>query len=137
MAAPRPGSAENIAMLQDTVRDLRHAARLLIGAPTFTIVAVLTLALGIGANTAIFSVVHGLLLRPLPYAAPDRLIYVDGRLTRPEGEVRFQISYPDVDAIRAQAKTIQSIAAWNTAWGLALEGSDGARRLEALSLIHI
>jgi putative ABC transport system permease protein len=118
-------------MLRDAVRDIRHSVRLLAASRSFTIVAALTLALGIGANTAIFSVVHGLLLRPLPYAEPDRLLFVDGVLTRPEGEVSFQLSYPDVESIRAQAKTIQSVAAWNTAWGLALEGGDGARRLEA------
>jgi predicted permease len=118
-------------MLQDAIRDIRHATRLLIASPAFALVAVLTLALGIGANTAIFSVVHGLLLRPLPYAAPDRLLFVDGVLTRPEGEVRFQLSYPDVETIRAQATTIAAIAPWNTAWGLALEGTEGARRLEA------
>ena len=118
------------AMLQDTIRDLRHAFRLLAASPTFTIVAVFTLALGIGANTAIFSVVNGLLLRPLPYPNPERLLFVEGILTRPEGEVRFQVSYPDVEAMRG-AKTVSAIAAWNTAWGLALEGTDGARRLEA------
>ena len=118
-------------MFQDLFRDLRHALRLLRSSPTFTLVAIVTLALGIGANTAIFSVVHGLLLRPLPYAEPDRLLFVDGVLTRPEGEVRFQISYPDIEVIRAQAKSIAGLAAWNTAWGLALEGTDGARRLEA------
>ena len=118
-------------MLQDTIRDVRHAIRLLIASPTFTLVATLTLALGVGANTAIFSVVHGLLLRPLPYAEPDRLLFVDGVLARPDGEVRFQISYPDVDMIRAQSKTIAAVTPWNTAWGLALEGSEGARRLEA------
>ncbi len=118
-------------MFQDLLRDVRHSLRLLRSSPTFTLVAIVTLALGIGANTAIFSVVHGLLLRPLPYSEPDRLLFVDGVLTRPEGEVRFQISYPDIEAIRTQAKSITGLAAWNTAWGLALEGTDGARRLEA------
>jgi putative ABC transport system permease protein len=118
-------------MPTDLIRDLRHAVRALAGAPAFAAVAILTLGLAVGANTAIFSVTHGLLLQPLPYPEPERLLFVDGVLARPDGEVGFQLSYPDVQDIVAGATTLESAAAWSNNWGLALDGVEGAARLEA------
>ncbi|MHB1225184.1 MAG: ABC transporter permease [Gemmatimonadaceae bacterium] len=87
--------------------DLRHAARVLRRRPGFVTVVVLTLALGIGATTAIFSVVNGVLLRPLPLPAPERLVRLDGVPTHGNAEkVGTASSYPDFIDIRAQTGSI-------------------------------
>src|ERR1700743_1064666 len=66
----------SIAFLETTVRDVRHTWRTLLRNPGYTLMAVLTLGLGIGANTAIFTVINGVLLRPLPYANPGQLMHL-------------------------------------------------------------
>ena len=83
------------------LQDLKYGLRMLAKNPGFTAVAVLTLALGIGANTAVFSVVNTVLLKPLPYAEPDRLVAVESMNTR-DAPIPNSLSYPDFFDFRAQ-----------------------------------
>src|SRR5262245_169655 len=92
-------------------QDLRYAARTLRKSPGFTIVAALTLALGIGANTAIFSVVDAVMLRPLPYPEPSRLVELWGNVRRAKVE-RRGASYPDFVDWRDQSRSFEAMAAF-------------------------
>ena len=93
-------------------QDIRYGLRMLSKTPGFTAVVVLTLALGIGANTAIFSVVSAVLLQPLPFPQPNRLVtilHVDLR----NGEAFRAMSYPDFADLRAQSKSLEAAAAYD------------------------
>jgi predicted permease len=94
-------------MMDQLWRDLRYALRQLTRSPGFTAIAVLTLGLGIGANTAIFSVVNAALLRPLPYEDPSSLVKVNE--TRPDGSLN-SVSYPNFIDWRKQNGAFRSIA---------------------------
>ena len=95
-------------------QDLRYAARALRKSPGFTLVAALTLALGVGANTAIFSVVNAVMLRPLPFTEPDRLVRIwESNVER--GWPTFATSHPNFLDWRAQAGSFESLAAMNNA----------------------
>jgi predicted permease len=88
---------------------LRHAARTLLKRPAFTVVAVLTLALGIGANTAIFSVIDGVLLRPLPFDQPDRIVALGERNSR--GGIS-RVSHPNVLDWRQRSTSFDAMSAY-------------------------
>src|SRR3954466_2900297 len=88
------------------MNDIRYAFRTLLKHPGFTLIAVLTLALGIGANTAIFSVVNAVLLRPLPYPEPERIVY----LTEVAAGTSSSIALPDYIDWRKDAKSFEHLA---------------------------
>jgi putative ABC transport system permease protein len=90
------------------VQDLRYAVRRLRRSPGFAAVALITLALGIGANTAIFSVIQAVILRPLPFGGPDRLIWLNGKLPTTD---EAAVSPPDFRDYRAENRTFARIAA--------------------------
>jgi putative ABC transport system permease protein len=95
-------------------QDLRYAARALRKSPGFTAVAALTLALGVGATTAIFSVVNTVMLRPLPFAEPDQLVRIlENNVER--GWTEFAVSHPNFLDFRSQAQSFESLAATNNA----------------------
>ena len=93
-------------------RDLRYAVRSLSRARGFTLAVVLTLGLGIGANTAIFSVVRGVLLRPLPHKDGDRLVYLRHSINGPGGE-NINFSVPEILDFRDSAKSLAGIAEYS------------------------
>jgi putative ABC transport system permease protein len=97
--------------LEDMARDVRHALRVLRRSPGFTAVAVLTLALGIGANTAVFSIINAMLLAELPYADPARLITLTQSFPA-IGEARMGVSPPEYLDYRDRARVFASIAGY-------------------------
>jgi putative ABC transport system permease protein len=113
-------------MIETLFQDIRYAARGLIKQKTFTMVAVITLALGIGANTAIFSVVNELLLRPLPYTDAERLVMI-WEVT-PEGRRQNTTSRANFRVRREQSTTFDSMAAF-TDQRLNLTGSGDAEEV--------
>lgn len=98
----------------ELLRDIRFAVRVLRGSPTFALVAVLTISLGVGADTAIFSIVEAVLLRPLPYADADRLVVLGGQL-RGVGTQDLTASAAEFRDYTDRANTLESLAA---AWAI-------------------
>jgi predicted permease len=115
--------------LETLKQDTRYAVRMLRKSPGFTTVAVLTLALGIGANTAIFSVVNAVLLSPLPYSNPDRLVLVK-EVLQGFSATPANVSAPDIRQIRKLNHSFEDIAGFR-GWGMDLAAGEGAERLYA------
>jgi predicted permease len=105
---------DTIGFLESIWQDLRYAARMLRKNPGFTAVAVLTLALGIGANTALFSVIDAVLLRPLPFHDPARVVSV-GSVDVKDSTQGGEISYPAFLDWRARSHSFEAMSVWTTA----------------------
>src|ERR1043165_221299 len=113
--------------MSNLFQDLRYGARILLKHPAITLVAVITLALGIGANTAIFSLVNSILLRPLPFREPDRVV----RLLQASPKLQLStwgVSQADFAAYRDQNRSFESVALYNSN-GTNLTGAGEPERL--------
>ena len=126
--APAPAGGRRMRMSFDNLfQDLRYAVRAYAKAPSFTIVVLTTLALGIGASTAIFSMVNGILLQPLPLPDPDRLVYANEK--NPKGDF-ISVSWPNYLDWRARARSFDALALSRDE-ALTLTTGDRAQRLRA------
>ena len=126
-------------LVEDLVRDVRYAIRTLTKSSGFTAVVVLTLALGIGANTAIFSIVHGVLLRPLDYPKPDRLMYLTAETPAIAGD-RSPLSAPEYTEFRQMNRSFAEVGAYSTGGAayttgeVNLTGGDRPLRVRSISV---
>jgi len=114
------------------LHDLRYGLRMLAKNPGFTAVTVLTLALGIGGNTAIFSVVYGVLLRPLPYPKPDQIVEL--REVNAKGG-RMNFADPNFEDVRSQSHAFQGVAEY-AAWLQSVSGGSEPTRSTVASVSH-
>ncbi len=116
--------------MEHFIQDARYALRVLRQSPGFALAAVLALALGIGANSAVFSVVNGVLLRPLPFAEPDRLVRIFGNF-HGQGLERIPVSVPEYRDYREVPRVLGSVGASVNA-DVTLTGQDAPERLRAI-----
>ncbi|MEW6734689.1 MAG: ABC transporter permease, partial [Acidobacteriota bacterium] len=118
--------------MRELLQDLHYALRMLRKQLGFTIIALFTLALGIGANTAIFSVVNGVLLRPLPYPNPDQIVQV-WESDELSGDLRSTISSHNLQDWRARTQTFQQITGYGYET-FTLTGIDNPERINGVEV---
>jgi len=114
------------------ITDFKYALRILVKSPGFTAVAVITLALGIGANSAIFSVVDTVLLRPLPFKNPEQLVMIWGTSAHDPNSKETD-SFPDFFDYREQSRSFTAMAAYSGA-GTVLTGASEAQELHGVAV---
>jgi putative ABC transport system permease protein len=106
------------------IADLRYARRQLLKAPGLSATAIVALALGIGATTAMFGVIYAFLLRPLPFAEPDQLVMLQSRSTKTNADLG--VNYLDFQDWREQAQSFADVAFFNLRWNGNLRSHEGA-----------
>ncbi|MBO0862240.1 MAG: ABC transporter permease, partial [Chloracidobacterium sp.] len=132
-AKERSRDTRGVRLIEDLWQDMRFGARMLAKSPSFTAVGVLTLALGIGANTALFSIVNALLLRPLPLPQPEQLVQV-WEFDRQSSNQRFTVALPNLADWREQSQSFAQIAVYlPTSFSIA-GGDDQPERISVLSV---
>jgi putative ABC transport system permease protein len=120
--------------METLFRDLRYGARMLSKNPVFTAVAVISLGLGIGANTAVFSVINGVLLKSLPFKDPESLVLVWGDAEDQDRlRGRNQLSATDVADFRSQTTTLEEISPY-MGWNPIMSGDSEAERIPAIQV---
>lgn len=114
--------------MRSFLQDLRYAVRMLVKNPGFTVVAILTLALGIGATTSIFSVIYGVLLKPLPYPNPSQIVRL---WEQDRAGHRMNFADPNFADLRAQNRTLQDVAEYESDVASVVAGKEATRTMVA------
>lgn len=123
------------AHFEDAIRDVRYGVRSLRRSPGFTVVAILTLALGIGATTAVFSVVNGVLIKPLPYPDSDRLVDLSHAAPGVVAGGEIPLAASQYFTYREHSRTFQDVALWSPA-AVTVTGAADPERIRSLSVTH-
>src|SRR5262245_16810242 len=121
-----------VSMFMRFTQDVRYALNIFRTQPTFAASAVLTLALGIGATAAIFSVIYSVMLRPLPFKDSGRFVHV---WSTDAGAARQSVSYPDFLDWRRQSRTLQRLSGWTEIDGMPIAVGGDAERVGAIAVL--